>query len=93
MPLNRSCLLIILFQVTRSSAPCPDTCALRSTLSQYPDESEILFPPLSNIEVEGFPRVEALADGGEVLLINARININLRSLSRKELEECVYVCV
>jgi len=62
-------------------------------LSQYPDESEILFPPLSNIEVEGFQRVEALADGGEVLLINTRININLRSLSLEELEVCVYVCV
>jgi hypothetical protein len=37
--------------------------------------------------------VEALADGGEALLINARININLRSLSREELEVCVYVCV
>jgi hypothetical protein len=84
---------MILLQVRASQHLSPDTCALLSALSQYPDESEILFPPLSNIEVEGFPRVEALADGGEVLLINARININLRSLSREELEVCVYVCV
>ena len=28
--------------------------------------------------------MEALEDGGEVLLISARININLRSLSREE---------
>jgi len=29
---------------------------------QYPLENEVVFPPLSNIEVEGFPKVETILD-------------------------------
>ena len=32
---------------------------------QYPLENEVVFPPLSNIEVEGFPKVETVHVNGE----------------------------
>ena len=32
---------------------------------QYPLENEVVFPPLSNIEVEGFPKVETIHVNGE----------------------------
>ena len=56
-------------------------------LSQYPNENEVVFPPLSNIEIEGQPRIEESTGGKrEVLVMKARINVNLKSLTREELE-------
>jgi ankyrin repeat protein len=48
-----------------------------SFLSQFPGEDEILMPPRSNIEVTGTPRLVA-TDKGQVLVIPARINANLK---------------
>lgn len=43
-------------------------------LSQYPHEEEILFPPLTSITVE-----EAKKTTDELLLLDVRLNINVRS--------------
>ena len=53
-----------------------------SWVSQYPGESEILFPPLTCLEVVGQPRVE---EG--VVVFSLRANINLRGLTLEQLVE------
>ena len=55
-----------------------------SSLSQYPGEAEITLPPLSNIEVVDEPRVSRVK-GKDVLVIPAKINVNLKTLSREQL--------
>ena len=50
-------------------------------LSQYPAEREILFPPLTCLEVVGEPRVQ---DG--ILYFPLRANMNLKGLTIKQLE-------
>ena len=55
--------------------------------SQYPLENEVLFPPLCNLEVIGEPTIQRLGpDEQEVLVFNCNISVNLKSLSREELE-------
>jgi len=54
-------------------------------LSQYPRESEILFPPMSNLEVIGEPRVENLR-GLAVMVVGVRVSVNLKIQRREELE-------
>ena len=51
-------------------------------LSQYPGESEYLFPPLSCLEVNGDPRLE-----GDIFVFPLRVNICLKGLTLEQLEE------
>ena len=51
-------------------------------VSQYPNEREVLFPPLSCLEVMGEPHVE---DG--VIVIPTRVNMCLRGLTLEQLVE------
>ena len=51
-------------------------------VSQYPGEAEILFPPLTFLEVVGEPRVE-----GGIIVFPLRANINLKGLTLEQLEE------
>jgi hypothetical protein len=53
-----------------------------SWLSQYPDESEYLFPPLSCLEVHGEPRLE-----GDVIVFPLRVNLCLKGLTLEQLEQ------
>jgi len=55
-----------------------DRGASLSFLSQYPNESEILIPPLSYLEVTGEPFLEP-TEKGDVWVYPARINCNLKS--------------
>ena len=43
-----------------------------SLLSQYPGEREILFAPLTGLEVASVPRVE-----GDVIVVELRLSCNL----------------
>uniref|UniRef100_A0A7S4PDB7 EF-hand domain-containing protein n=2 Tax=Guillardia theta TaxID=55529 RepID=A0A7S4PDB7_GUITH len=54
-------------------------------LSQYPAENEILYPPLSNLEIIGPLRTE-LIQTNEVIMISVRVNINLKSTAREYVE-------
>ena len=44
--------------------------------SQFPDEEEVLFAPLTGLEVVGQPRVE-----GGTIVVGLRLNCNLRDLT------------
>ena len=58
-----------------------------SWCSQYPLEDEVLFPPLSHLEVMEDPKIMQLgSEGEEVLVFSCHLSVNLRSLSREELE-------
>ena len=59
-----------------------DMGADHSWLSQYPGEAEILFPPLTCLEVVGQPRVE---EG--VIVFPLRANMNLKGLTLEQLVE------
>jgi hypothetical protein len=50
-------------------------------LSQYPDEKEILLPPLTGMEVQAD---EVTAE--QVRMLTMRLNINLRSTTLEQLE-------
>ena len=67
-----------------------DRGASLSFLSQYPNEDEILIPPLSYLEVTGEPFLEH-TEKGDVWVYPARINCNLKSqvLLRGEARERV----
>mmetsp|Transcript_13701 Transcript_13701/g.31604 ORF Transcript_13701/g.31604 Transcript_13701/m.31604 type:complete len:911 (-) Transcript_13701:444-3176(-) len=54
-------------------------------LSQYPAENEILYPPLSNLEIIGPLRTE-LIESKEVIMISVRVNVNLKSTKREYVE-------
>jgi len=56
-----------------------------SQLSQYPGEAEVLFPPHSNIEVEGMPRLE-MSDNRSIMVLSVRVSVSLKNLTREELE-------
>lgn len=56
-----------------------------SWLSQYPGESKILFPPLSNLEVMGGPQMEVTDSKGLVQVFQLRLNANIKSLTVDEL--------
>jgi hypothetical protein len=58
-----------------------DRGASLSHLSQYPNEDEVLIPPLSYLEVTGEPFFKQ-TDKGEVTVYPARINCNLKSQVR-----------
>jgi len=53
-----------------------------SWVSQYPAEAEILFPPLTCLEVVGQPRVE-----NSVVIFTLQANKNLKGLTLEQLEE------
>ena len=67
-----------------------DRGASLSFLSQYPNEDEILIPPLSYLEVTDEPFLEP-TEKGDVWVYPARINCNLKSqvLLRGEARERV----
>ena len=53
--------------------PSPPFCTQDlSLLSQYPGEKEILFAPLTGLEVASVPRVE-----GDVIVVELRLSCNL----------------
>lgn len=56
-----------------------------AALSQYPGEKEILFPPMTNLEVKGIPRLE-LTEEGPVMVLSIRANVSLRNETREQLE-------
>eukprot|EP00283_Hemiselmis_rufescens_P011563 CAMPEP_0173448318 /NCGR_PEP_ID=MMETSP1357-20121228/40518_1 /TAXON_ID=77926 /ORGANISM="Hemiselmis rufescens, Strain PCC563" /LENGTH=262 /DNA_ID=CAMNT_0014414817 /DNA_START=30 /DNA_END=814 /DNA_ORIENTATION=- len=55
-------------------------------LSQYPYEAEMLFPPLSNLEVVGKPEVQSWG-GTFYTVVHMRINSNAKSLTLDEMIE------
>jgi hypothetical protein len=61
-----------------------DKGAAVSVLSQFPDEEEVLLPPLSWIEVTGDPYLEQ-TEKGDVMMIPARVNCNLKSRTIEEI--------
>ena len=61
-----------------------DRGASISFLSQYPNEEEILIPPLSYLEVIGEPFFME-TDKGDVKVYHARINCNLKSQTIEEI--------
>ena len=67
--------LLVLFQFEVGDI---DRGASLSFLSQYPNEDEILIPPLSYLEVTDEPFLEP-TEKGEVWVYPARINCNLKS--------------
>mmetsp|Transcript_38330 Transcript_38330/g.120666 ORF Transcript_38330/g.120666 Transcript_38330/m.120666 type:complete len:1644 (-) Transcript_38330:81-5012(-) len=56
-------------------------------LSQYPDEDEILFPPLSFLEVVGQPRVEGGPASVPIRIIPLKINANVTCSTIEEIVE------
>jgi len=80
--LNRGGNLPILLEIDVGQV---DRGADVSWLSQYPSEHEMLFPPLSNLEVVGPASLE-LFGASEVVKLNVRVNINLKSLTREQIE-------
>jgi hypothetical protein len=62
-----------------------DRGASLSFLSQYPNEDEVLIPPLSYLEVMGEPFFKN-TDEGEVTVYPARINCNLKSKTIEEIK-------
>jgi len=62
-----------------------DVGASISFLSQYPGEAEYLMPPLSCLEVTGYPWVERTPHG-EVLVVPLRVNVNLKAITVEEKE-------
>jgi ankyrin repeat protein len=61
-----------------------DNGAQLDSVSQYPNERELLFGPLSNLEVVDRPRVECF-NGKSVFVIPLDININLKSQTIEEM--------
>jgi hypothetical protein len=55
-----------------------DSGAQMRHLSQYCGEDEVLFPPLSNLEVVDEPWVEAV-EQGQILVVPVKINTNLKA--------------
>ena len=51
-------------------------------VSQYPGEDEVLFPPLTCLEVVGEPRVE-----DDVVIFPLHANMNLKGLTMEQLEQ------
>jgi hypothetical protein len=54
-------------------------------LSQYPEEEEILFPPLTGIEVTGDPRVTGAEGAATVELFPVQLTTNLQSMEIEKL--------
>jgi hypothetical protein len=63
-----------------------DIGASLSWISQYPGEAEIVFPPLSFLEVVGHPRVETTSKG-ELIIFPLRINMNIKALTIEKMIE------
>jgi ankyrin repeat protein len=61
-----------------------DLGAQLDSLSQYPGEGEILFPPLSHLEVIGYPKVE-IRDKVPVLVVSVKVNINQKAMTIDEI--------
>ncbi len=64
-----------LLEIDYGKVDCP---APLDELSQYPGEKEMLFGPLSNLEVVGDPRLDQY-NGQKVLVVPIRINSNLKA--------------
>jgi len=79
---SRDSLLPIIFEISLGQV---DRGASLNWLSQYPAENEVLLPPLSNLEVIGSPKAEVFGDKS-VLVFSMRLNVNLKSMNKEELE-------
>ena len=55
-------------------------------VSQYPSEAEILFPPLSNMEVVDKPRLKMMPGGRMITVVSIRINSNSMSRTLDQME-------
>ena len=44
---------------------------------------QVLFPPNSNIEVEGMPRLE-MHGSRSIMVLSVRVNVSLKNLTREE---------
>ena len=60
-----------------------DSGAQLDKLSQYENEKEVLFPPLSNLEAVGDSRIETIG-GDRILIVPIKINLNLKSKTIQE---------
>lgn len=74
-----SSLAAVVFEIDEGAI---DRGADVSWLSQFPYENEVLFPPLTYLEVMGDPKVEENA-----IVAKLRVNINLRSKTVNEVVE------
>ncbi|EKX47156.1 hypothetical protein GUITHDRAFT_107067 [Guillardia theta CCMP2712] len=79
---SRDSLLPIIFEISMGQV---DRGASLHWLSQYPEENEVLLPPLSNLEVIGSPKAEVFGERN-VLVFSMRLNVNLKSMNKEELE-------
>ncbi len=61
-----------------------DLGAQLDSISQYPGEGEILYPPLSHLEVIGHPKVE-IGDKVQVLVVSVKVNINQKAMTIDEI--------
>jgi hypothetical protein len=73
----------IIFQIRMGEV---DHGASLTEVSQFPGEAEILFPPLSNFELEGEPRMQ-LHDGRPITVLQLGISVNVKSRTIDELIE------
>ena len=60
-----------------------DSGAQLDKLSQYENEKEVLFPPLSNLEAVGDSRIEMIG-GDRILVVPIKINLNLKGRTIQE---------
>ena len=59
-----------------------------SDMSQYPGEAEVLFPPMTNLEVQGLPRLQIChSEEGPVcaMVLSIRANVSLSNLTLEQL--------
>ncbi len=59
-----------------------------SDISQYPGEREVLFPPMTNLEVQGLPRLQLCqSEEGLVcaMVLSIRANVSLSNLTLEQL--------
>jgi len=71
-----------LFEIETSQI---DRGASLSWLSQYPNEEEVLLPPLSNLEVKSEPKMMVF-QGKAIQVFEMQLNLNLEILKREEHE-------
>jgi len=71
-----------LFEIETSQI---DRGASLSWLSQYPNEEEVLLPPLSNLEVKSEPKMMVF-QGKAIQVFAMQLNVNLKIMKREEHE-------
>jgi len=74
--------LPILFEIETSQI---DRGGSLEWCSQYPNEEEVLLPPLSNLEVNGEPKMVVIG-GRTIMVFQMQLNVNLKIMKREEHE-------